>query len=130
MLEASSGGRRFGIATVTPDLVASFARKADQLDVAHLFTGTRLTDGDPVQLASDPEKLQTALERAARQCLENDGADAVIIGGGPLGQAAEELQNRLAAPVIAPIRSAVELLTRRIADAHRHVMSGEVDAQG
>lgn len=115
MLEASAGGRRFGIATVTPDLVESFALKAESFGVGSLFTGTRLTPGDPERLAADPEALRNALESAARACFEQDGAEAVIIGGGPLGQAADDLQRVLAAPIIAPIRSAVEWLTARIA---------------
>ncbi|TZG32151.1 aspartate/glutamate racemase family protein [Agrobacterium sp. B1(2019)] len=112
MMEAAAGDRRFGIATVTPDLVGSFAAKAQTLGVASLFTGTRLTQGDPQHLASDPVALQTALEVAARECFERDGADVVIIGGGPLGQAANNLQRILCAPIIAPIRSAVELVIR------------------
>ncbi|QCL97896.1 aspartate/glutamate racemase family protein [Agrobacterium tumefaciens] len=112
MMEAAAGDRRFGIATVTPDLVGCFAAKAQTLGVASLFTGTRLTRGDPRHLASDPVALQTALEIAVRECFEQDGADVVIIGGGPLGQAADNLQRILSVPIIAPIRSAVELLIR------------------
>ncbi|MES5048286.1 aspartate/glutamate racemase family protein [Rhizobium nepotum] len=112
MMEAAAGGRRFGIATVTPDLVESFAAKARTLGVAPLFTGTRLTEEDPLRLAADPAALLLALEIAARKCFEEDGAEVVIIGGGPLGQAADELQRILSAPIIAPIRSAVEWLVR------------------
>lgn len=114
MMEASAGGRRFGIATVTPDLVESFAAKAQTFGVASFFTGTRLTKGDPQRLASDPEALHAALEIAARECIEKDGADVVIIGGGPLGQAADDLQRVLSAPLIAPIRSAVERLVEML----------------
>ncbi len=114
MMEASAGGRRFGIATVTPDLVGSFFAKAKALGVASLFTGTRLTTGDPQQLALAPETLLAALAVATRQCFEEDGAEAVIIGGGPLGQAAEQLQGMFPAPVIAPIRSAVEWMVRAL----------------
>ncbi|MGV1906901.1 aspartate/glutamate racemase family protein [Agrobacterium cavarae] len=114
MMEASAGERRFGIATVTPDLVGSFFAKAKALGVASLFTGTRLTTGDPQQLALAPEALLAALAIATHQCFEEDGAEAVIIGGGPLGQAAEQLQGMFPAPVIAPIRSAVEWMVRAL----------------
>ena len=114
MMEASAGGRRFGIATVTPDLVGSFLAKAKAIGAASLFTGTRLTTGDPQQLASAPEALLTALAIATRRCFEEDGAEAVIIGGGPLGQAAEQLQGMFPAPVIAPIRSAVDWMVRAL----------------
>jgi allantoin racemase len=117
MLAAADGGRRFGIATVTPHLVKSFAAKAVSNGIANLYTGTRLTKGDPLAIAADPARLQAELENAVRACIDEDGAEAVIIGGGPLGQAAEALQGRLPVPVIAPIRAAVELLMKRMTDA-------------
>lgn len=114
MLEAATGGRRFGIATVTPELVSSFTAKAEALNLSHLFTGTRLTPGDPFGLARDPQCLHDALDIAVRQSIELDGAEAVIIGGGPLGQAAVTLQTELSIPVIAPIRAAVSLLVSQL----------------
>ncbi|MCJ9723464.1 aspartate/glutamate racemase family protein [Agrobacterium sp. SHOUNA12C] len=114
MLEASAHGRRFGIATVTPNLVNGFARKADGLGRGQLFTGTRLTNGDPQKLAADPERLQAELAFAVEQAFELDGAEAVIIGGGPLGQAAVELGRRFSRPVIAPITAAVASLLLQI----------------
>lgn len=117
MIEAAAGGRRFGIATVTPDLIDSFAQKAESLGLAERFTGTRLTDGDPQQLASEPDRLREALAIAVRQSLDRDGADVVIIGGGPLGRAAAALREQLSAPIIAPIASASALLLRLMMEA-------------
>jgi len=114
MLEASAGGRRFGIATVTPGLVESFTAKAAALGIGQLLTGTRLTDGDPERLAADPEELEEELARAVEKCFSDDGAEAVIIGGGPLGQAAIGLGRRFSAPVIAPIPAAVKMLIERL----------------
>lgn len=109
MLEAGQGGRRFGIATVTPHLVDAIEALAEHAGVLHLYTGIRLTDGDPRRLAADPKALEDALARAVEQCIY-DGAEAVIIGGGPLGQAAIGLASRFTVPVIAPIPSAVRRL--------------------
>lgn len=114
MIEASRRGRKFGIATVTPDLVACFSTKARSMGFEANYTGTRLTEGDPVQLASNQAALLLALECAAQKCIDDDGAEAVIIGGGPLGFAAESLQNSFAIPIVSPIRCAVELLTTRM----------------
>ncbi|XUY28639.1 aspartate/glutamate racemase family protein [Agrobacterium sp. rho-8.1] len=116
MLEASAGARKFGIATVTPRLVESFAVKADSLQLAHLFTGTRLTEGDPEMLAGSLERLEEALFNTVQDCFEKDGADTVIIGGGPLGKAALALTNRFRKPVIAPIPAAIRLLMQRMRD--------------
>ncbi len=114
MIEASRNGRKFGIATVTPDLVGCFSEKACSMGFDANYTGTHLTEGDPVQLAADHAALLLALERAVQKCIDDDGAEVVIIGGGPLGLAAESLQSSFAIPIISPIRSAVELLMTRI----------------
>ncbi|WP_316238624.1 aspartate/glutamate racemase family protein [Bradyrhizobium sp. SZCCHNR1015] len=110
MRTAAEGGRRFGVATVTPALVASIAALADGLGLAAEFTGVRLTEGDPVALAADPARLVDALAAATRACIEADGAEAVIIGGGPLAQAADQLQPQFSVPIIKPIAAAVEQL--------------------
>ncbi|MET0208355.1 MAG: aspartate/glutamate racemase family protein [Burkholderiaceae bacterium] len=110
MLEAAQGGRRFGIATVTPELVEAIDGRAEHLGLAHLYTGIRLTEGDPRELAADPQALEEALAQTVKRCIEDDGAQAVIIGGGPLGQAALALAPRFDVPVIAPIAAAVRRL--------------------
>ncbi len=116
MLDASEGGRRFGVATVTPDLVESIDAKARELGLGHLYTGVRLTPGEPRALTADPQALEAALAAAVRACL-GDGAQAVIIGGGPLGQAAVALAPRFDVPIIAPITAAVRRLSAHIASA-------------
>jgi allantoin racemase len=110
MLEAAAGGRRFGVATVTPDLVAPITERAAALGLLHLFTGIRLTPGDPVALTADPARLRQCLAEAVATCFDDDHAQAVIIGGGPLGQAATALAQLFAQPVIAPIPAAVRRL--------------------
>lgn len=107
MLAASANGRRFGVATTTPGLVASIDARAAELGLARLYTGTRLTSGDPTKLAADPGRLVEALRQAVSACIELDKAEAVIIGGGPLGNAATALTPMFSIPVIAPIPAAV-----------------------
>jgi len=114
MLEAAEGGRRFGVATVTPELVDAIDAKARQLGLDGLYTGTRLTPGEPRALTANPQSLEDALAVATQQCLD-EGAQAVIIGGGPLGQAAVSLARRFEMPLIAPISAAVRRLGRQLA---------------
>lgn len=114
MLEAAEGGRRFGVATVTPDLVDAIDAKARQLGLDGLYTGVQLTPGDPRALAAEPRILEDALAMATQECLD-DGAQAVIIGGGPLGQAAVSLARRFDMPLVAPISAAVRRLGRQLA---------------
>ncbi|MFT4067930.1 aspartate/glutamate racemase family protein [Paraburkholderia sp.] len=115
ILEAAHGGRRFGIATVTPDLVEPIEANVRALGVGAQYTGIRLTSGDPLALAAHPERLLEALAGAVAECIELDGAEAVVIGGGPLGQAAQQLGERFSVPVIAPIPAAMRLLLDRLA---------------
>ena len=117
MIEASQGGRAFSVATSTPDLIEAIDQRAHDLGLAHLYRGIRCTEGDPVALAADPALLTEALAGAVRTCIEEDGAEAVIIGGGPLGQAAEKLRPRFDQPVLGPIPSAVERILGLIDEA-------------
>lgn len=110
MIEAAKQGRRFGIATSTPDLAESIGALAQSVGVGRQYTGIRLTPGDPVALAAEPERMTALLADAVRECIELDGAEAVIIGGGPLGQAAAKLARMFSVPVIEPIPSSVRRL--------------------
>ena len=94
------------------DVIAARVR---ELGVADLYTGIRLTQGDPLTLVADPPGLVEALAEAVRQSISCDGAQAVIIGGGPLGRAAIALASRFTTPIIAPIPAAVRRLLRAIA---------------
>lgn len=115
MLVAAADQRKYGVATVTPDLAVQIANRAKYLGFAHLYTGIRCTPGDPREIAGQPERLIEELGHAVELCLL-DGAEAVVIGGGPLGEAAEQLQKMFDVPIIAPISSAVELMVKAIND--------------
>ena len=95
---------------MTPDLVDAIDARAAELGLREAYTGIRLTEGDPRDLAARPQALEHALAQAVARCIEEDGAQAVIIGGGPLGQAAVSLARRFDVPIIAPISAAVRRL--------------------
>jgi allantoin racemase len=111
MREAAAGGR-FGIATTTAELAVSIESRVRDLGLAQFYTGIRLTPGDPVRLTADAAHLEASLRKAVAECFDIDGAEAVIIGGGPLGQAAIALASLFVRPVIAPIPAAMRHLAR------------------
>lgn len=115
MLEAAKDSRRFGVATTTPLLGAKIDALAEALGLHSHYTGTRFAAGDPQELMRDPARLRTAAAVAVETCIAQDGAEAVIIGGGPLGEVARDLQPMFTVPVIAPIPSAVGRIIRLIA---------------
>jgi Asp/Glu/hydantoin racemase len=109
--EAAEGGRRFGVATTTPELEAPIVALVARLGLAARFTGCRIPSGDPLVLAAHPGLQDEALARAVREAVEQDAAEAVVIGGGPLARSAERIAGRFAVPVISPVAAAM----RRVA---------------
>ncbi|WP_354232346.1 aspartate/glutamate racemase family protein [Bradyrhizobium sp. F1.4.3] len=114
MLEAAEGSRRFGVATTTPLLGAKIDALPEALGLRSRYTGTRFADSDPQELMRDPARLRAALAVAVEACIAQDRAEAVIIGGGPLGEVARELQPMFTVPIIAPIPSAVARIIRLV----------------
>ncbi len=117
MREAADGGRAFAVVTTTPDLVASITATAQAYGHAQSFRGVTLTRGEVHMVMGDPQRLVEALAEACAEAIEQLGAQALVIGGGPLALAARALADRFAVPLIAPIPAAVRLALRRLPDA-------------
>ncbi|MGG5143157.1 aspartate/glutamate racemase family protein [Alcaligenes ammonioxydans] len=114
MQQAVQAGSPFGIATTTPQLEQSILNQVRRYGWIEQFSGLRLTPTAPLDLAQAPERQYQELADSVAACIELDGARAVIIGGGPLAQSAQALQNKLAVPVINPIVAACELMAQRL----------------
>lgn len=115
MAEAGSGRRPFAVVTTTPDLVSSITALAHAYGHGETMRGVAVTDGDVHAVMADHETLVEALAKACAHAIETMGAEALVIGGGPLGQAAQSLNLRFPVPVIAPIPAAVRLAQKRLA---------------
>ncbi|MEJ8473827.1 aspartate/glutamate racemase family protein [Roseibium algae] len=114
-LVAGINGRRFSVATTTSELVGAITHRAGTYGFGDQLASVRLTEGEAVQLMADEGHLTEALGRAVELAVREDGAEAVIIGGGPLAVAARHLANTSPVPLIEPIPAAVRLVTERIA---------------
>jgi Asp/Glu/hydantoin racemase len=110
--EAAADGRRFGIATTTPGLVRSIEALVARESPVGAFSGVRVPDGDPLDLAADPDRQERELARSVWECIERDGAEAVIVGGGPLSAAARALRNQFGVDIIEPVPAAMRLVAR------------------
>lgn len=117
MLEAAAGGRRFGIVSTTPALQGAIERGAHQLGLGRQLTDLRFTPGDPRVLAEDPCLQEEHLAEAVQACIELGGAEAVIIGSGPLARAADVLSLRFALPVISPVAAGIRLALAQLQPA-------------
>lgn len=112
--EAASAGRRFGIATTTPGLAQTINARVRQLGYQNQYSGLRLTAGDPTALRGD--RLREELRRACELCIDQDGAQTVVIGGGPLGGAADQLREAFDVPVINAVSAAGRQVLERLVE--------------
>jgi Asp/Glu/hydantoin racemase len=118
--EAARDGRPFGIATTTPDpgLAEAFRQTAASLGYEDQFRGTRATPGDPNELmAKSADELDAALAEAVRASMA-DGAEAVIIGGGPLTASALRLQPQFDIPLIVPVIAAAQAAAAEVRESN------------
>lgn len=113
--EAAAGGLRYAIVTVTPDLHESLVAAAHAVAPAAQFAGVRYTRGDPQALMRHPADLQQALLQACQEAVEQDGVRAIVIGGGPLAHAAQDIATQLGLRVVDPVGAAVRLACARAA---------------
>ena len=116
MAEASRlSNDHFAIVTTTPDLAEIIRQTADGYGFCDALVAVHTTAGDPAALMEEPKRLQDALAALIETAVQQDGARAVIIGGGPLAVAARTLAPRFAVPIVEPIPAAVALMGRRMA---------------
>lgn len=110
---AGQGGRRFAVVTTTPHLGARIDALMTANAGAGRYLGCCFARGDTAALMADPRALDAALLEACVRA-SDIGAEAVIIGGGPLGEAADRLAPQSPVPLIAPITEAARWMRARL----------------
>lgn len=111
--EAAADGRPYAIVTTTPALRESLHSTAARYGYAASLVSIRMTEGDAAHTMQDAERMTRALLESCRQAIDIDGAEAIVIGGGPLASAAQVIAGQLNVPVIEPIPAAVRLTLQR-----------------
>jgi Asp/Glu/hydantoin racemase len=103
---AGRHARNFAVTTTTPGLENAIdaLMNKEQPDNSR-YLGCFFAKGDTQQLMANETRLDAALLTAINRAADA-GAEAVIIGGGPLGEAADRLVDHAPVPLIAPIRVA------------------------
>lgn len=114
ILEAAAGGRRYAIVTVTPALRDRLQAAALALAPAAQLAGIRFAAPGADAPLPVPEALVAALLQACRLAVDRDGAQAIVIGGGPLAHTVPALARQLPVPVVNPVQAAVRLACQRL----------------
>lgn len=115
MMAAAHGGRAFGVATSTPGLAAAIAAMGERFKGDANFVGVTLTQSEPTALAADPERQFEELRAAVQACVDR-GAEAVIIGGGPLSETARRLSGLGIGTIIEPVPAACAMVRKVLAE--------------
>lgn len=103
---AASFREPFAIATTTGRLVAELEAMVRRIAPESTYVGTFVTVADPVELATDPDRMRAGLSTAVDDAVAA-GARTVIIGGGPLSDSATALATRTDVRIVEPVPAAV-----------------------
>ena len=105
MLAALMLGDRFSILTMASRWKPLYKKALDELGLHHKCASVRAIEVTPDNqslLSGKEDHVFPLLEAAARQAIEVDGADVLILGSTTMHQAHAYLQQRLSVPVINP----------------------------
>ncbi len=97
----------FAVATTTPGLRIAIDDLMRRHAGAAPYIGCFVSDGAPLALMANDDALDAALLGAIEDARAK-GAERIIIGGGPLGEAAERLRSRSPLPLLNPIICAAD----------------------
>jgi len=106
-MRAAAAIGRFAVAMTTPGLVEMVRQYAARLGLADRLVAVPSTTGDPHTRMADPGWVLEALDELIRRAVSESGAEAVIVGGGPLADAARALAETSPVPLIQPVPAAV-----------------------
>lgn len=113
-MRAAAASGRFSVVTTTPLLAPAIGRRAAALGIGDRLASVRTSDDDPVRLTADETALRASLAALIELAVAEDGAQAVIIGGGPLAVAARALRATSPVPLVEPVPVATRLLVERV----------------
>lgn len=109
MKTAARMADRFAIVTLGAALREAIEANAAAYGFAGHLTGVRILPWSVPAVSADPPTYRKAFAEACAQAVAEDGAGAVIIGGGPLSGIADAIAGELPVPVLDGVRCAVEM---------------------
>ena len=115
--EAAEGGRRFSIVTTTPLLINAIGGIVARYGRSAQLAAVRSTPGDAEVLMASSERLAEALLALCRRTVREDGAEVIVIGGGPLAPVARAIAGEVGVPLVEPVRAGSRLAVKRMAAA-------------
>lgn len=105
--KAAAGPGRFGILSIVEPSVARHRRYLERLGLLDALAGDRPVQMAVEALADDPAASLARLKDVGRIIVEQDGADALVLGCTSMAPFKDDLSAALGVPVIEPSQAAV-----------------------
>lgn len=119
---AAAAGRRFGIVTGGVNWPAMLTEFVMLQGLGGQLTGIRAVAPTGGEIARDPDRALAHLAAACRTCVEEDGAEAVILGGAGLAGLAERIQPEVPCPLICSVAAGTRAVLAAARAAPRRTM--------
>ena len=100
---------RFAIVTLNAELRDAIAANATAYGYVGKLTGVRILPWSVATVSANPSIYRKEFAEACARAVAEDGAGAVIVGGGPLSGIADAIAHDLPVPVLDGVRCAVEM---------------------
>jgi Asp/Glu/hydantoin racemase len=109
LLSAWLLGRRFSVVCMTPRLRTWYAECVAELGLAGRLAAVRALDVPVRDVTRAKHELAEPLAELCLRTVEEDEAEVVILGGGPIAGLAHELAERIPVPLLDGVACAVPL---------------------
>lgn len=106
MMSACMLGERFSIVTFSPVMRRWYLDCVADSGLTARCTGVRTPPSHPLRIDGLRDDLKEGLAQLARQAVEEDGADVVILGGAPLAGLAPDIASMVPGLLLDPIAAA------------------------
>jgi len=114
MLEAASRADRFAIVTLQKAMDQRYCAMAEDYGVGPKLAAIRYVSVAAADLTGQTQALADAILAACRKAIDEDGAGALIVGGGPLAGVADRVARALPVPVLDGVTCAVRRVERLV----------------
>ena len=108
MRRAAGLVERFSIVTLGPALRTAIQHNATRYGFEAQLANIRILQSDMQSVASTPAAFEDAFIKSCQAAISEDGAGAIIIGGGPLSGMAKTLAGDVDVPLLDGVQCAVQ----------------------
>jgi allantoin racemase len=109
MTTASLLGNRFSLVSISRRMIPLFHACVERNGMASRLASMRMVEGPVRDVAAARVDLEEPLVELCQRAVDEDGADVVVLAGGPLAGLADQVAGRITVPVVDAVASAVRL---------------------